>query len=115
MLPKKNRLPSYLIPQILKKGRHFPFSWLTLIVSKEPSSRNKQPPRLAIIVPIKIDKRATRRNKIKRQLRQIIKTSLKKIKPGHNVVFLVKKYTIAEKYLSIKAELEKSLKKAKLI
>lgn len=118
MLPKKYRLPSYLIPQVLKKGKRFHSKLFTLIVdsASPPSSGIANfSSRFAIIVPIKINKRSTKRNRIKRQLHEIIRLNLKKIKVGYNVILLAKRPIINENFASIKAEVEKLLKKAKLM
>ena len=47
-------------------------------------------PRFGFIISNKIDKRATRRNKIKRYLRNAARAVLKDIKPGTDVVVIVK-------------------------
>ncbi|OGM89657.1 ribonuclease P protein component, partial [Candidatus Wolfebacteria bacterium RBG_13_41_7] len=45
--------------------------------------------RFGIVVSNKIDKRATVRNRIKRQIRAILKKKEKEILPGHDLVLVV--------------------------
>ena len=63
MLPKQNRLPSFKIPTVIKKGKRFQSRLLTLVVYEDKTAKSKSP-RFAIIVPTKVDKRAVKRNKL---------------------------------------------------
>ncbi len=72
--------------------------------------------RFGFVVSNKIDGRAARRNGLKRRLRAIVGENLEKIKPGFDVVILVKrqpKYPYI--YEEIKEEVLEGLKKAELI
>jgi ribonuclease P protein component len=44
-----------------------------------------------VIVSNKVSKKAILRNRIKRQIREIVRLSLKKIKPGFDCVLIAKK------------------------
>ena len=173
MLSKKYRLPAYLIPEVLKKGRRFYSSFFTLIVDRrlqpevdlgqrpiglwlkplaeksantkkrEKSDNTMTPPRsqrdtsgveweggvsvtprgwkrgnqssrFCIIVPKKIDKRANKRNRIKRQLSEALGLNLKKITPGFNIIILAKKEIFGKDFSLIRVELEKALKSSKV-
>ncbi|MBI5077615.1 ribonuclease P protein component [Candidatus Falkowbacteria bacterium] len=46
--------------------------------------------RFGFVVPNTIDKRATARNRIKRQLREIVRTKMKEFRPGFDVLVIVK-------------------------
>jgi len=50
--------------------------------------------RFGFVVSKKIDKRATVRNRIKRQIRVCIEDNFDKIKPGHDMLFILKKQTL---------------------
>ena len=113
MLSKAFRLPAYLIPEVLKKGKRFYFDFFTLIVFKNKNECNQS--FLAVITPKKIFKKAVLRNKIKRFVSEALTTSLFKIKPDYNVIFMAKKNIMGEKFASIKTEIEKSLMQAKLL
>ena len=60
-------------------------------IQKLPSTTYSLPSRFGFVVSNKIDKRATRRNGLKRRLRAVIGEQLEKIKPGFDLVILVKK------------------------
>ena len=111
MLPKENRLPGYLIPQTLKSGQRFFSSLFTLVVVQSPNKKIQ----LAIIVPKKINKKAVKRNKIKRRFREAIKASLNLIKPGTRAVFLVKEKAMVARFAAIKAEVKKALDQTGLV
>ena len=123
MLAKQYRLPSYLIPQLLKKGRRFYSQSFVLIAhqsrrfSRDPVQANASPgpSRFAFIVSKKIDKRASKRNRFKRLLREAIRLNLTKIKPGYNIILLAKKLGRINQLMQTKIELGKSLKEAGLI
>jgi ribonuclease P protein component len=93
LLAKNYRLPSSLIPQVLKKGKRFYSKHFVLILDRQGSSvKNKEPSvsRFTFIVPLKFNKRAVKRNRLKRCLREKVGTSLAKIKWGYNAIFLAR-------------------------
>jgi ribonuclease P protein component len=110
LLPKNYRLPSHLIPQVLRKGKRFSSDNFTLVIKKVSG----QSSRFAFIVPIKFDKRAVCRNRLKRQMREAVRTSLEKIKPGYNITLLVKKPACRGKELQTNDELITLLRQARL-
>lgn len=114
MLPKKNRLPAYLIPEVLKKGKRFYSELFTLFISRQKMADNNRP-RLVFIISKKIINKAVKRNQIKRRLSQIIEKNLEQIKKGTDIVFLVKKEITSKTFLLIKSEIERFLKKINLI
>jgi len=52
--------------------------------------------RFGFIVSKKIDKRATIRNKVKRKIRVCIETNFDKIKPGYDMLFILKKQILGK-------------------
>ncbi len=112
MLSKKHRLPSYLIPKLLKRGQRLHADNFTLIY--QPSTINNFP-RFAFIIPIKLEKRAVYRNRLKRLLRQTVKYQIKKIKKGYNILLLANKAQRSNKPPQISAEVITLLQKAKII
>jgi ribonuclease P protein component len=115
LLSKKNRLPSHLISQVLKQGQHFHSSFFTLIIYQAQLVGHRSQSKFAFIISTKIDKRAVIRNRLKRQLGQVIQLNLNRIKKGARVVILVRKGWTPNSWLSIKAEIEKILKTSGLI
>ncbi|MCK5211166.1 ribonuclease P protein component [Candidatus Parcubacteria bacterium] len=71
--------------------------------------------RFGFIVSAKISKKAVDRNQIKRRLRQVIKDSLKDIKPGYDVVIITQKAVVNKEYKEIKDLVLKGLSKLKLL
>lgn len=71
--------------------------------------------RFAIIVSLKIDKKATVRNKIKRRIRTIIFQNLKTMKSGFDIMILTNPEIKNLNYWEIKEKLEGLLKKAQLL
>jgi len=124
MLPKENRLDlKKEFFEIKKKGKLLRgklFNFLFL-VSKQLSNSNIrlladnfQPPNFALIVSKKIDKRATKRNRVKRLLGEAIRSFLPRLQPGIKGVFLVKKEILEKNFTDIKNEIEETLKEANL-
>ncbi len=120
MLPKENRLTKIRDFNLLFKhgvyvsGRLLDLKLLKLakitdyFPKKEDSSRFKDQLLLGISVGIKISKKAVVRNKLKRQIREILRLSLQKneIIPGYYLLFIAKKEAVGKEYL----ELEKEVK-----
>jgi len=71
--------------------------------------------RFAFVVSTKVDKRAIKRNLIKRRLREIIRLRLKKIRPGYDILLIAKKEILDLKYDELEKEVEMLLKKMKLL
>ena len=71
--------------------------------------------RIGFVVSQKVSKKAFLRNKIKRRLREIIKTNLPNLEPGYDLIFFTKKGIIEKDFLEIKDVVEQILKKAKLM
>lgn len=112
MLKQKNRLTKTKdIEKAAKAGK--PFFDQVLVLKK--TKNNLDQPRIAFVVSQKISKKANDRNRIKRQLREIIKENLLKIKSGHDLIFFAKKGIDNKEYSEIKQTVEKLLVKSKLI
>lgn len=71
--------------------------------------------RFAVIAGTKVSKKAVVRNKLKRQIRAIIKKHLDAIKSGQDVVIMLKKEAVNKQYSELEEDLLKSIKKAKLL
>ena len=115
MLHKKYRLQSYLIPEVIKKGKRFHSQLFDLIKSKQPPSNSLQQSCFAFIVSKKFDKRAVRRNKFKRWMREAVRADLIKIKKGYNIVLIAHQCGRRNNFIQIKIELRKALNKGELL
>lgn len=72
--------------------------------------------RFGIVISTKIDKRAVYRNYLKRQIREIIRLNLNKIKKGFDIVLIVNKKEILKlNYNELQKEILKFLEKANLL
>ena len=127
MLKKLNRISKDKeYKKIFRKSKKFETENLVFRVVKRDSnaqgSKKLKPnaynltSRFGFIVSNKIDKRAARRNRLKRRLRAVVGESLDKIKPGFDVVILVKRQPkYPYKFEEIKEEVLMGMKKAELI
>ena len=90
VLPKENRLSKKEVELVLKKGRTYRGFFLILKYWKNKlSSEDKRLSRFAVIVPLKVSKKATKRNRIKRLIRENLRKRLSQIRPGFDVVFWI--------------------------
>lgn len=112
MLTKNYRLRKKKeISQVYKYGRNFfsQFIGLKVLNNKLLTSR------FCFVVSNKIVPKAVRRNKIKRQLREIIRLKLKKIKSGADCLIIAKKGINELEYKQKEEEIISLLKKAHLL
>lgn len=96
-------------------GKGYKAFGLTLGLKFLPNKLEKS--RFCFVISTKISKKAVKRNKLKRQLREIIRLNLDKISPHYDVVILTKpKAGVLEKdYQELEEELLGLLKRAKLM
>lgn len=102
MLPKENRLTKKKdFEKVLKKGRGFRQKalFLKIIENNLPQSR------FGVIVSKKTEKKAVGRNKIKRQIRDIVWKNINNAKKGYDLVLIaqpeIKEKSFKEKLLII--------------
>src|SRR3989339_1305806 len=120
MLPKQYRLTKMKDFEILfKEGRFYSSPLLQAKIWKiEPE---KYPRRqyltgdlkIGFVVSTKIDKRAVVRNRLKRQMREVVRLLLKdtKLKVGFMMLFIAKKETVGKEYGEIEKSAVELLKK----
>ena len=65
--------------------------------------------RYGIVISTKVSKKATERNKLKRQIRAVIKEFDKKLITGFDLVIVVSPLALNQEYKFIKSELERML------
>jgi len=70
-------------------------------------------PRIGFVVSNKVAKRANRRNKIKRQLRAIVRANLSDIQPGYDYLIIVRSPILKKNYQEIKEKTLTLIKKIK--
>lgn len=89
---------------------------IKLFPKKEDPKEFVEQLKVAFAVGLKISKSAVIRNRVKRQLREVVRLLIKenKIKHGQYLLFVVKKEIVSKEYLEIKNEVELLLKRAGL-
>jgi ribonuclease P protein component len=112
VLPPKYRLPlRYELQRVQKEGRVWQFPFFGLLVAENKRSLS----RFSFIVSNKISRRATKRSKIKRLLRESVKTLLPQVKPGLDTVFLVKKGILDKDFQTVQSKVKTSFEKIGLL
>lgn len=113
MLPCQNRLAAQKdFETVHRSGKFFSLGSISLKVGKN----NLEKTRIGIAVGLKFSKKAVERNRIKRQIRAIVKSYLpNKMKKGFDVVIMPKKSQTAVSFQDLSENLENIFKKANLI
>jgi len=104
VLPKQHRLDRKEFDVVWKKGRRIRGQTLSLIVL--PAEDKNEPSKIGIIVTKKVAKLAVDRNKLKRQIRNVLNPHMLKFLPtGQRTVVMVFPVEKPRKYQAIKEEL----------
>lgn len=112
MLPTINRITKDKeYGEVFKFGR----SSFDAIMGVKALSKELAANKYGIIVSTKVSKKAIDRNKIKRQIREIIHSRLEEIAQGYEVIIIILPKTKEKKYDEIKDSLIKHFIKLKLL
>lgn len=112
MLPKENRLKKRKeVESVFKKGRTF--RGRSLVLKKMENNLRKT--RFCLIVPQNVSKKSTLRNRLKRQMGEIIRKTLSQIKEGFDVVLIALPEIFGKDFNRMKNEIHGLFKKANLI
>jgi len=113
MLPRKNRLlRAKDFEAISRTGSFFSFGEVFLKVMRN----NSEETRVGFSIGIKFSPKAVERNRVKRQLRDIFRKNIEKLKKGNDVMVSLKKSNKKEFSISdLERDVLGVLKKAKLI
>lgn len=112
MLLKENRLTQKKdFDKIFKEGKSF-FSG---IIGIKSTSNEFDFSRFGIIVSNKISKKAVTRNKIRRQIREIIRLNLENIKKGMDIAIICNQGIEKKTYKEIEREILQILERIKLL
>jgi ribonuclease P protein component len=112
MLPKTNRLKSKKdFDRVFKEGKGFKEGPLFLKIAKN----NLGNVRFGFVVSKKVSKKATLRNKLKRQMRELIRLRLGRIKKGIDGVLIISSKGANEKFQKLEKSLDKALNQAKIL
>jgi len=111
MLNKKNRLRlDKDFDNAFKQGQSFYNDVFGLKLAKN----NLNEFRLGVLVGLKVSKRAIRRNRIKRQIREIVRLETPKLKTGYDLVVITLPKIVDKDFPEIKSLLLEGLKKLEL-
>ena len=112
MLAKKYKIAKKKdFERIFKQGKYYHQDFIGFKINKN----NLEFSRFGFIVSLKISKKAVVRNKIRRQLNEIIRLKLKEIKSGFDIVILTQPEIIGKSYQDIEKNLVDLLKRAKVL
>lgn len=111
-LKKQNRLTA---KDFLKIQRQKGFFARSSILSIKTVKNNLGASRFGFVVSAKVSKKAVERNKIKRQLRDIVRKNKDDVKIGFDVVIIAPPALKGVKYQKIKEDLMSLFKKLKLL
>ncbi len=112
MLPRPYRLTkSKDIELVARRGRSF----FTKILGIKYLPNRFTVTRFAIVVGLKVHKKAVKRNRPKRQLREALRKHLAEIRPGHDVLVLARPEILEKKFKEIEGALLCACKGAGLL
>ena len=111
MFPKSRRLTGKAVVLVARRGNVLsgPSIRIKWVRTSGPASR------ATVVTPLVFDKRATRRNRIKRQLREVIRPLLVQMKPPINLVVSVGSRAKDKEFKGIQAELMSLLIRGRLL
>ncbi len=87
MLPRIRRVPKKLFQQVVEHGKSYHSTYISLRIIKNPV---EEPSRFAFSIPKKLDKRATRRNYLRRKGLSLLTPHLSTFPTGFVGVFFAK-------------------------
>ncbi len=109
MLLKKNRLKKKKdFERVLKQGSGFKENFLFLKVAKNGSEISK----FGFIVSRKVSQRANERNKLKRRMRELLKSRMSRIEKGVDVVFVAQPGLQEKSFEELEKIVEKLLQRS---
>ncbi len=107
MLAKNYRVPRENIDYILEKGESFK-TRLFIVRFKKNRAQNL---RFRVIISKKVDLKAVKRNRLRRQVYEAIRTNLetKKPKEGNDLILIAKKSTINANFTDINQDITENI------
>ncbi len=110
MLPRKYKLKKDNdFKKVFKEGKYQQKEFIKIRFLKN----NLDISRFAFMVGLKISKKASQRNKIRRRLEEIVQKQINQIKPGFDLVFMVSPAILEKDYQEIEEVVAGLLEKFK--
>ncbi|MEA2113061.1 MAG: ribonuclease P protein component [Patescibacteria group bacterium] len=111
MLPKEYKLKRENdFKAVFNKGRYYQVGFIKLKIFKNNFKKN----RFGCSIGLKVSKKATQRNKIKRRIEEVIRLNTDRLTQGFDIVIMVDSQITEKNYGQIKEELVNLFKKAGL-
>ena len=108
MLAKINRLTKDKeFDNVFKNGK----SSYDKIIGVKAVVNQKENSCFGILVSTKVGRKAVERNRIKRQIREVLKSQLDKIAKSHDIVIIAFPYILGKKYKDIEQSIERHFKR----
>jgi len=109
MLPKQHRLSASTdFKKVFKEGKFAGGNFISLKVKKS----GREQSRVGFVVGQKIAKKATARNKIKRQLREAVKDYVKETRGAVDIIVIPNPQIAGKSFSEISGEIRKAFEKA---
>lgn len=113
MLPKKNRLTSnHDFKAACRKGKKIRTPLFNLYFLRTEQGASS---RFGFVVSTKLDKRAAKRNRVKRIFREGVRSALSQIKDGFDLVFWANHQVMEAEGDQIRATIRSALKKSRVL
>jgi len=112
MLPAQHRLTQ---ARDFKKIKNYGQPFFSYLFNLRRLANQRPLSRFSVVVSTKVTKKATGRNRLKRQLRGIIRLNLAKIKPGYDIIIITKPVALAKNYQELEQTVLALLAKARLL
>jgi len=107
MLPRDNRLKDKtVISSIFKTGDFVRTPFFNLYYKKIFS-----PPQILVTISNKVEKRAVKRSRLRRQIQEAFKEIIESLNPSTKIIVVARKGIIGENYYNIKQELLRAISK----
>lgn len=111
MLSRTNRLSKQKdFEKIFRQGKEYRVDGLTI----KSLARQQSFSRFGLVISTKVAKKAVARNRLRRQIRAILRAHLTDIKPGFDVVLIAKPSLLDLSYQELEETIVDLFKKAKL-
>ena len=113
MLPKANRLTkNQAIKDLAQKGKSFFLPEFS--IKYLPKANKREDSQFAFVVSAKVDKRAVVRNRLARQMREVVRGFSPNLANGYFVLIIAKKKALTLDFSKIKEQLTFAFKKIKI-
>jgi ribonuclease P protein component len=112
LLPRKNRIKKDEFKRIFKEAKAIRTTALTLLCAK---NEELEQPQFAVVISAKVEPKAAKRNRIKRQIREILQKEMENITPNIQMIIICKPEITKMKFEEIQNLIKDALKQRDLL